>query len=299
MTNVSAYPKVSIIMPTYNRAGFIHESIDSIRRQTYANWDLIIVDDGSEDETEQIVSRFNDERINFLKAGRVGINGKVKNIGLKQAKGDLFAFIDSDDLWAETKLEKQVKALQEFGDAGFSFTGGFNFKKIDEPIDFFYKVKDGFRYGNILVPIFKSEISTTTPSLMIRRHCLQVVGGFDETKPFSDVNFFLRLASHFNAVILYEPLLYRRLHDNNDSGNNWVLGYDQGISMIREYETKLPRRVARNALFKLYVNFGEDYLTRKKTGQAIKKFFLAWTSNPLSVVPFKKSAKAVLHWAKQ
>jgi len=286
-------------MPTYNRAGYIHETIDSIRRQTYVNWELIIVDDGSDDDTEQVVCSFNDERINFLKAGRIGINGKIKNIGLKHAKGDLFAFIDSDDLWSDIKLEKQVRALQEFGDAGFSFTGGFNFKKIDEPVDFFYKAQEGYRYGNILVPIIKSEISTTTPSLMLRKHCLEVVGGFDETKPFSDVNFFLRLASHFNAIILYEPLLYRRLHDNNDSGNNWVLGYDQGIAMIREYETKLPRGVARHALFKLYVNFGEDYVVRKKIGQAIKKFFLAWTNNPLSVVPFKKSAKAVLHWAKQ
>jgi hypothetical protein len=77
------------------------------------------------------------------------------------------------------------------------------------------------------------------------------------------------------------------------------LGYDQGIAMIHEYEPKLPRGVARLALFKLYVNFGEDYIARKKIGQAIKKFFLAWTNNPLSVVPFKKSAKAVLHWAKQ
>jgi glycosyltransferase involved in cell wall biosynthesis len=286
-------------MPTFNRAGYIHETIESIRRQTYVNWELIIVDDGSEDDTEQVVSRFNDERINFLRAGRIGINGKVKNIGLKQAKGDLFAFIDSDDLWSDTKLEKQVKALLDFEDAGFSFTGGFNFKKINEPIDFFYKVKEGVRYGNILVPIFKSEISTTTPSLMIRKHCLEVVGGFNETKPFSDVNFFLRLASHFNAVILYEPLLFRRLHDNNDSGNNWVLGYDQGIALIREYETALPRKVARNALFRLYINFGEDYLTRKQTRRAIKKFFLAWTNNPVSVVPLKKTAKAVLHWAGQ
>ena len=286
-------------MPTYNRAGYIHETIESIRRQTYSNWELIIVDDGSKDDTEQVVSRFNDERINFLKAGRIGINGKIKNIGLKAAMGDLFAFIDSDDMWADTKLEKQVKALEEFGDAGFSFTGGFDFKKIDKPIHFFYQAKEGFRYGNILVPILKSEISTTTPSLMIRKHCLDVVGGFDETKRFSDVNFFLRLASHFNAIILYEPLLYRRLHENSDSENNWISGYEQGITMIREYEAKLPPGVVRTALFKLYVNFGEDYLARKKTGQAIKKFFLAWKNKPASVVPFKKTAKAVLRWAKE
>jgi glycosyltransferase involved in cell wall biosynthesis len=99
-----------------------------------------------------VVSSFDDERINFLKAGRIGINGKIKNMGLKEATGDLVAFIDSDDLWAATKLEKQVRAMDEFGDAGFSFTGGFDFKKINEPIHFFYPVKEGFRYGNILVP---------------------------------------------------------------------------------------------------------------------------------------------------
>jgi glycosyltransferase involved in cell wall biosynthesis len=295
---VTAYPKVSIIMPTYNRASYICETIDSVRRQSYYNWELIIVDDGSEDNTEELVSQFNDRRIRFIKAGRIAINGRIKNIGLQYATGELIAFIDSDDLWSDTKLEKQVKALQEFTDAGFSFTGGFNFRKIDQPIDFFYKVKEGFRYGNILVPFFKSEISTTTPSLMMRKHCVDVVGGFDETKPFSDVNFVLRLASHFNAVILYEPMLFRRLHNNNDSGNNWILGYDQGISMINQYKAKLPRGTARTALFKLYVSFGEDYIARKKTGHAIKKFFLAWTNNPLSVVPFKKAAKAVLHWAK-
>jgi Glycosyltransferases involved in cell wall biogenesis len=299
VTNEGAYPKVSIVMPTYNRARYIHEAIESIRRQTYPNWELIIVDDGSEDDTEHVVSRFDDERINFLKAGRIGINGKIKNIGLKEATGDLFAFIDSDDLWADTKLEKQVRAMEEFPDAGFSFTGGFDFKKINEPIVFFYQVKEGFRYGNILVPILKSEISTTTPSLMIRKRCLDVVGGFDETKRFSDVNFFLRLASHFTAIILYEPLLYRRLHDNSDSENNWISGYEQGITMIHEYESKLPPGVARTALFKLYVNFGEDYLAHKNTVQAIKKFFLAWKNKPVSVVPFKKTAKAVLRWAKE
>jgi len=290
----NTYPKVSIVMPTYNRAKYIGETIQSVRKQTLQNWELIIVDDGSTDNTEDLISHISDDRISFLKAGRVGINGKIKNIGLKHSRGELIAFIDSDDLWAETKLEKQVEALDKFRDAGFSFTGGFNFRKLGEPLDFFYKSKEGFRHGNILVPIFKSEISTTTPSLMMRRHCLDVVGDFDETKPFSDVNFFLRLASHFNAVILYEPLLYRRLHDNNDSGSNWLLGYEQGIRMIHDYEKKLPHGIARDALFRLYVNFGEDYLARSEPKHAITKFLLAWRYKPLSLVPFKKTSKAIL-----
>src|SRR6187549_1636408 len=120
-------PKVSIILPTYNRAGLIMETIESIRTQTYSNWELIIVDDGSDDNTEEKISHLKDEKIQFIKAGRIGIGGKIKNIGLSNASGEFIAFNDSDDLWHKTKLEKQVAALQEHPEAGFCLTGGYNF----------------------------------------------------------------------------------------------------------------------------------------------------------------------------
>ena len=296
MLMLTRFPKISIIMPTYNRANYIGETIESVRNQTYDNWELIIVDDGSEDNTGEIVSRINDERIRFYEAGRVAINGKIKNIGIEKANGELIAFIDSDDLWAETKLEKQVAALQEYPEAGFSLTGGFNFRAVNQPVDFFYKQREGLRYGDIFISIFRSEISTTTPSLILRRQCLGITGGFDETKPFSDIDFILKLASHFKVVILYEPLLYRRLHEANDSGQNWVKGYRQGISMIAVYKKELPGSVVREALFKLYINFGEDCLSHSQRKKAIKKFLLAWKNKPLSITPTKKIGKAFLQW---
>ena len=149
------------------------------------------------------------------------------------------------------------------------------------------------RYGDIFTAIFKSEISTTAPSLVLRRECL-VAGGFDETKPFSDIDFITKLASRFKAVILYEPLLYRRLHDANDSGSNWIKGYEQGVSLIGLYKKKLPASVVREALFKLYINFGEDCLSHKERRKSIKYFFYAWKNRPLTIIPLKKTAKGVL-----
>jgi len=134
---LTRFPKISILMPTYNRASLIGETIESILKQTYENWELIIVDDGSDDNTEEVISQIKDQRIRFCKAGRIAINGKIKNIGLEEADGELVAFIDSDDLWAVTKLEKQVAALQEYPEAGFSLTGGFNFKVIISQLIFF------------------------------------------------------------------------------------------------------------------------------------------------------------------
>jgi len=289
-------PKVSIIMPTYNRAAYIGETIQSVRNQTYQHWELIIVDDGSDDATEGIVSQINDERIRFYKAGRIAINGKIKNIGLEKVNGELIAFIDSDDLWAETKLEKQVSVLAEYEDAAFSLTGGFNFRNLNQPLDFFYKQREGLRYGDIFIPIFKSEISTTTPSLVFRRQCLDIIGTFDESKPFSDIDFIIRLAGRFKAVVLYEPLLYRRLHSANDSGSNWIKGYELGVSVIKTHRKELPASVVNEALFKLYINFGEDCLFHTKRKEAIKKFLIAWKYKPLSIVPLKKTSKALLQW---
>jgi glycosyltransferase involved in cell wall biosynthesis len=101
-------PLVSIVMPTYNRAQYILETIKSIQKQTYCSWELIIVDDGSDDNTRQLVNQINDERVTYYYNSHVGME-HTRKIGLDIAKGDFIGFMDSDDLWAPTKLQKQVK----------------------------------------------------------------------------------------------------------------------------------------------------------------------------------------------
>ena len=292
-------PKVSIILPTYNRAGLITETIESIQNQTYSNWELIIVDDGSDDNTEDRITQINDTRIIFHKAGRIGIVGKIKNIGMEMANGELIAFIDSDDLWAKTKLEKQVAAMQQFPEAGFSLTGGYNFTEPGKPLEYFYKQKDGIRYDNIFVAFFKSEVSATMPSLMLKKKCLQTTGIFKESKPFADVEFILNLASHFKAVILYEPLFYRRIHEANDSDSNWIKRHYEGIEMILSYKNFLPGRIVSDSLFRSYINFGEKCLRYKKRRKAIASFLNAWKQNPFSIIPIKKIAKSLSYYSKR
>lgn len=291
-------PKVSIILPTYNRAGLIMETIESIRHQTYPNWELIIVDDGSDDNTEKIIAQIQDNRIQLHKAGRIGIVGKIKNIGIEISNGELIAFIDSDDLWANTKLEKQIAALQQYPEAGFSLTGGYNFKESGKPIEYFYKQKEGIRYDDIFLAIFRAEVSTTMPSLMLRKECLQTAGVFKESKPFSDVEFILDLAKHFKAVILYEPLFYRRIHEANDSDTNWIKRHYEGIEMISSYKNSLPKKIVTDSLFRSYLNFGEKCLKYKKRGKAISSFFSAWKQKPFSILPLRKSAKAIIYFLK-
>ena len=303
MFEQSTSSKVSIIMPTYNRAGLIVETIESIRNQTYPNWELIIVDDGSDDNTEEIITQLKDERIRFHKAGRTGIGGRIKNMGLKMATGELIAFIDSDDLWATTKLEKQVEALKQYPEAGFCLTGGYNFREPGKPETFFYKQTEGIKYDNIFLSFFESGLAIFTQALILRRECLAVSGHFQDTRSFvdGDLDFMLRLARHFKAVILYEPLLFRRLHDKNLTTLNWIRSHEEGIAAIRSYlnDKELPANLVRNVLFRSHIHFGERCLGSKKRGKAIKSFLKAWRYKPLSVVPLKKTGKAVLYLFKK
>lgn len=292
------YPLVSVIVPTHNRENYLPEAIDSVLQQTYTNWELIVADDQSTDNTVQIVRQLPDERIHLhLTPQRLGVTG-TRNFGIKKAKGDLIAFIDSDDLWAPTKLQKQVEILAKYPDAEFCLTNGYDFREVNDPINFFYKQQEGVRYGDLFLAYFKSELSTTTPSFVFRRRILDSIEPFNEAKAFADVDFMLRIAQKTKGVVLYEPLFYRRLHNSNISKLDWEKGYREGIELIREYKKTLPSAIEHNALFRLHINFGEDYLLRNKKREAIDNFLLAWKNKPASVIPARKILKTAWRFFK-
>lgn len=112
---------VSIIMPSYNTEKYISESINSVLAQTHTNWELIIVDDCSTDNTEEVVSSFNDERIRFIKKDKNSGAAESRNLALREAKGKWIAFLDSDDTWRPEKLERQIAFMEKNG-YKFTFT---------------------------------------------------------------------------------------------------------------------------------------------------------------------------------
>lgn len=121
--NVVETPLVSIITPTYNSEKYIGQTIQSVINQTYSNWELIIVDDCSEDNTNKIVAMFakRDRRIKYIKMNNNSGAAVARNEALNISNGRFIAFLDSDDLWKETKIEHQIKFMME-KNIGFSFT---------------------------------------------------------------------------------------------------------------------------------------------------------------------------------
>ncbi len=119
---------ISIIMPTYNCGRFIRESIDSVFAQSYTNWELLIVDDCSTDNTAEMVANFNDPRIHYLRNEQNLGAALTRNKALREAKGRYVAFLDSDDLWLPEKLEKQINFMEQ---NGYAFTYH-EYTEIDE-----------------------------------------------------------------------------------------------------------------------------------------------------------------------
>src|SRR5688572_27262369 len=102
---------ISVVIPTFNRAHLISEAIESVLAQSYPNWELIIVDDGSTDETQSLIRNFSDTRIRYFRIEHSGSFGTVRNFGIQASKGEYIAFLDSDDIWDPMKLEKQLQTI--------------------------------------------------------------------------------------------------------------------------------------------------------------------------------------------
>jgi glycosyltransferase involved in cell wall biosynthesis len=174
-------PLVSVIIPTYNRAALLTEAVNSVLLQTYQNVEIIVIDDGSTDNTTEVMAQYGD-RVRYTRRPNAGVN-VARNLGLKQARGEFVALLDSDDLWAPYKLELQVRLLRHFTDAGFLFSN-FQIFRGRSPETDLYLVMDGLATWFEHVPKrvdpytwHKPYTSLKGPTLQLPRDDFNVSGG--------------------------------------------------------------------------------------------------------------------------
>jgi len=292
----SNLPLVSIIMPTYNRAGYILETLHSICGQTYTHWELLVLDDGSEDNTEEVVKSVKDSRIAYHRFPKTNIVGRLKNTGIEMAKGTLIAFMDSDDLWLEDKLELQVNALLENKEAGFSYTNAYNFTDNGEVSPTFLKTTEGIKYENMFYPYCIGERGVFIQTIMVWKYLIEKAGYFGEQYIFTDYSFMGNLAYHYTVAIIYKPLLKRRLHANNSIWFHVKEQEDEFLEIIHTYKNKgwLPSPIARESLFRYYVKTGNAIAEDGKKRLAYRYYFKCWMIRPWSIIPLKKIVKTLI-----
>lgn len=201
--------KVSIIIPTYNRAHLIERSIRSILNQTYEEFELLIVDDGSTDNTKEVVERIKDSRIRYIPCGENGGAARARNIGIAEAQYDYIAFQDSDDEWHPDKLEKQMGVMMEASeDTGLVYCEyHYNGLGGREEITPDRKIPLEQKRGHIF-PYLLAGNMIGTPVMLVKRECFQKVGIFNEKFPcLEDYELVLRIAREYRIEFIPECLM--------------------------------------------------------------------------------------------
>ena len=256
---------VSVIIPTYNRAHLIEESIYSVLNQTYKELELIIVDDGSTDNTSALIENIPDPRIRYFKLPHCGRTAILKNFAIQQSKGEFIAFNDSDDSWVDNKLEKQVKLLLKHPNIGFSITDAVNYTE-GRILSRTWSGKTGIECVNIFDRMKENRFVVFTQTMVVRRNCLDKAGLFDEDIPFgSDHHFNMRLAFYYDAGIIYEGLIWRYLHDTNES-NQVPVEYLEGFVQTFEYlyqQNMVSKKYLDKAKSHAFLQIGHLFKQRK------------------------------------
>ncbi len=229
-------PKVSVIIPTYNRAHLIGRAIQSVLDQTYQNFEIIVVDDASTDETEELVKSFSDNRINYVRHQKNKGGSAARNTGIRAAKGEFIAFFDSDDEWLVEKLKKQIDKFRMSSKkvgviyCGHCIVGEETQEVVDEVI---FSLR-----GNVFLNLLKMCI-TPGSSLVVRRYCFRKAGFFDEALPScQDWDMWIRLSRYYEFDFIPEILVKYHLHGTRISTD--LNARIQGIeAVLKKYRVNL------------------------------------------------------------
>jgi glycosyltransferase involved in cell wall biosynthesis len=268
--------KVSIIIPVYNRCSLIRQTIESVLAQTFTNWELIIVDDGSTDNTVDAVNSIQDPRITILLVSHCGNIATLRNSGVQNSSGNLIAFLDSDDLWVPQKLEIQLKAIKE-NNAQWCYAG---FELIDEtgksiPLKYgFYHPYSGW----IIEKLLTYEATANISSLILQRSIFDIAGGFNsDPKLFcrEDYEFILRLALHAEACAIDSTLVRVREHHGRTT-NTLTNGPEYTANVYKHFYNICNNKNLKALTQKQYARHlaeaAEKNLFQKKYSRAIKYF---------------------------
>jgi len=248
-------PKVSVIIPTYNCGQYICEAIDSVLAQTYKDIEIIIVDDGSSDNTKNVVLMYKD-KIKYIYQNNKGEAG-ARNRGIKEAQGEFIAFIDADDIWLENKLEKQMEIISNMS-ADLVHCRMYvmeNNKIVEGKIK---PTKPAITFYDLLLG-GKSLLMT----IVVKKACFDKIGLFDESiKLATDYDMWLRFSLKYKISFIDEPLAIYRRHSNQlSSEDNNKKFKEYGIAICKKLIAypESPRKLIKKKLSCEYYLLGKIY----------------------------------------
>jgi glycosyltransferase involved in cell wall biosynthesis len=289
---------VSVIIPTYNRGDIIGETIASVLAQTYPQFEILLIDDGSTDNTRQVVSAIDDKRLRYFYKENGGTSA-ARNSGLDSARGEFIAFLDHDDLWESWKLEAQLEILRRHADAGLVWSDMSSFAKVGEILSERHLREYYSAYSLVNLEAIHKPVGTLSdlgagapekfagcpyyvadvfeymfngnlvhpPTAVVRRERLQKSGWFEpQVTGFGaeDYHFYFRVCSHGPVAFLDAPTMLYRIHASQISTTRSLQEARGNLNVVKHWmgrrPANVPEPVIQRALANSHAWLGEEEL---------------------------------------
>jgi len=241
-------PKVSVIIPTFNRADFLVKTIETVFNQTFKDFEIIISDDGSTDGTKEMISEFG-EKVHYIYNDHTGLPSCARNSAIKMAKGEYLAFLDSDDQWLPDKLNKQIELLENSQGVGLICSNAYVVNSDGKMSEHLYLRQGKGKSGKVLTDLIRDNFIITSTTI-VRTKIVKEIGYFselNELKAVEDYNLWLRIAAKYEIVFIEEPLaIYRdvpleSIRAYNDLKTHWM-GILSALNGLKINELDLDSR---------------------------------------------------------
>ena len=276
--------KVDILMPAYNAARFLPASIESILAQTETDWHLVVVDDGSSDDTEAVARAYQQrlgDRMTYLRQQNSGPSA-ARNTAIRASSSPLLAMLDADDLWLPDRLARALPVFEADPNVGLTYGGMTRFRGADVTVD----TISGSREADdrVAEAIYTRRLDLPCSTVTIRRACLGVAGMFDEAMHATeDRDLWLRIAQRFRVAFIPEVLVRYRMSESSQSADPSRMLRFQKHFIDKHYGEPgcgwLSRQVA---LARIYRQQAEGFADRKEFGKSLRN-----AMHTLSLAPWQ------------
>jgi glycosyltransferase involved in cell wall biosynthesis len=258
-------PFVSVIIPTFNRLNLLKDTVESVRRQTFRDFEIIVVNDGATDGTGEWLDAQQDLR--HLDQKNCGI-ARSRNNGAAMARGRWLAFLDHDDLWVPEKLQIQSEFIK--GNRDVALVAARHVRLGHRPPS---GARRKWIKGDLFVKVF-SESFIHTSSVMIRKDVFNEINGFPPQYRFADeFDVWLKIAASYPIAYVYDPLVFIRFYESNTSHDRIGVRTDTYDILMKNYDPeRIPTRIFLKTMSDHDISFGRAYVRARNTSEALKWF---------------------------
>jgi glycosyltransferase involved in cell wall biosynthesis len=278
--------RVSVIIPAYNTSAFLQDALDSVLRQTYTDWEVVLVDDGSTDDTSILVHRAMpafDGRLRYVYQTNRGLPA-ARNTAIRHSTGDLIALLDADDVWRERRLELGVALMDSDPQLGLVHAKVARIDVRGEVCEYPPSPPSQFLRGSIAHHIYTRRAHLLCPTILFRKECIASVGPFDETmQSTEDRDLWFRIARRWKVGYIEEILANYRISPNSMSRNaERMLKWQKYFIEKYLQQGACSKGAARQAIGAVYRERGDALFNAGETVQSLRWYLRSVLSYPFS-----------------